>query len=404
MYISAPHWLGPVGLCTAFLSSACLSPDTYPGDLATSTGGAATGGAATGTTGGEGGGPMCPAGISGTPVSGTAGQWTWVPIHDAKCRDGSSTGFGVRLRPESKNLFVYFGGQGACFNAASCLQAEYNYSSSKFDTWKNDGGAKRVFKTDNNANAFKDWNAVYVPYCTGDLHSGGATGANVPGIASQDQSFVGYNNVGLFLEQLVPTFQDVTKIVVMGVGAGGFGATFNFHRIAQAFCPVPTILIDDAGPLMSDTYLAPCLQHRLRELWGMNPNFPLDCAGCTGEDGGMINYVDYLSSRYPEGRFALISSMDDETVRFFYGFGQDACANLDNFASSSLSQSDYTAGLGDLRTNHMDGPSWASYYIPGSQHGYLDNKSYANTTVNGVDLIDWVANIVEDGPMANVGP
>lgn len=439
---SRSGWMGFLGLSTTFISSGCLTAETYPGDLtagtgaptggtgaASATGGAATagsagmggagtagaggtsvGGASTGGTGGQGGGPVCsPEGpFNGPPVNGVTGEWTWVDVPEAKCRNGSTTGFGVRLRPESGKLLIYFGGRnafggsGACFNGASCLQAEYEYPEWKFDVWKTNEGKKRVFKTDNDANAFKDWNAVYVPYCTGDLHSGGSTEVDVPDGGPENQSFVGYRNVGLFLGRLVPAFPDVTKVVVMGVGAGGFGATFNYHRVAQAFCPATAILIDDAGPLMDDTYLAPCLQSRLRKLWGVNPNFPLDCTDCTVGDGGMVNYFDYLSSRYPEGRFALISSMEDDSVRSFYGSGEDNCAGFDSVTVLPLSESDYTDGLNTLRAEHMDGPaSWASYYIPGSQHGHLD-QSYSSTTVDGIKLIDWVADVVNDKPMVHV--
>ena len=31
------------------------------------------------------------------PVTAPANQWTWVPVAGAKCRNGSSTGFGVRI-------------------------------------------------------------------------------------------------------------------------------------------------------------------------------------------------------------------------------------------------------------------------------------------------------------------
>src|SRR5689334_18496513 len=76
--------------------------------------------------------------------------------------------------------------------------------------------------------------------------------------ALSNQSFVGYTNIGHYLQRLVPTFSSATQVVLTGTSAGAFGAFLNYHRVAQAFCPKPTVLIDDSGPVMSDTYLAPC--------------------------------------------------------------------------------------------------------------------------------------------------
>ena len=375
-------------------------------------GGVATGGM--GGSGGEptggsgGGGPVCtPEGpFNGAPISAPAGQWTWVDVPGAKCRSGSGTGFGVRINPASDKLFIYFEGGGACFNGASCLGNAGSYSQNTFNNWANGGGENGVFDTANADNALKDYSAIYIPYCTGDVHSGNAVDVDVPGFgAPQNQQFVGFANVGLFLQRIVPTFPAVTQVVVTGVSAGGFGAAFNYHRIAQAFCPTPAILIDDSGPPLDDQFLAPCLQDHWRKLWGLNGNFPADCADCNPADGGgILNYMDYLSTRYPGGRLALISSTEDSTIRQFYGFGLNDCANLTGFAGS-LPAATYTEGLLDLRTNHSAPPAlWASYYLPGTTHTYLGGGSYSSTTVNGTKLIDWVADVVNGGPMVNVGP
>jgi hypothetical protein len=368
-------------------------------------GGSGMGGSGMGGTGGS--GPLCtPEGVfDGPPVTGNDGQWVWVDVPEAKCRGGSGTGFGVRLNSSSDKLFIYFEGGGACFNGASCLGNPDSYSQASFNGWTNGGGKSGVFDTANADNALKDWNAVYIPYCTGDVHAGNATGVDVPGLGPKNQFFAGFANVGHFLERIVPTFASAKKVVITGVSAGGFGAAFNYHRIAQAFCPRPAILIDDSGPAMADQYVAPCLQERWRTLWGLNANLPADCADCSPPGGGgILNYMDYLGARYPGARLTLISSTEDGTIRQFYGFGQNNCANIDGFPSS-LPAATYTAGLEDLRTNHSKPPAlWASYYLPGTAHTYLGGGSYSSTTVGNTKLINWVADVVNDGPMVNVGP
>ncbi|NUO48548.1 MAG: hypothetical protein HOV80_06800, partial [Polyangiaceae bacterium] len=269
------------------------------------------------TTGtGAGGAPVecTPEGaFDGKPLEGEAGAWTWVDVPDALCRDGSPTGFGVRLNPDSDKLFIYFEGGGACFNSMSCGVNPSSYGETNFSIFANGGGQGGIFDAENDGNPLRDWNVVYIPYCTGDVHAGDATDVDIPGFtAPKNQSFVGYRNVGHYLKRIVPTFPNVSKVLVTGSSAGGFGATYNFDRIAQAFCPRPAVLIDDSGPAMSDEYLAPCLQTRWREVWGLDSTLPAGCPECTGPDGGGIaNYVTYLGNRYPDSRMGLLSNDQD---------------------------------------------------------------------------------------------
>ena len=153
-----------------------------------------------------------------------------------------------------------------------------------------------IFDTDNEDNPLRDWNAIYIPYCTGDVHAGDATDVDVPGIgAPAGQSFVGYRNIGLYLDRIIPTFPSVTKVLLTGSSAGGVGVAYNYDRVAQAFCPRPVMLVDDAGPPMSDEYVAPCLQKRWRELWGIDGTLPVGCPECGAPDGGGVAYYTTTS-------------------------------------------------------------------------------------------------------------
>jgi hypothetical protein len=340
------------------------------------------------------------------PVAAQPDEWTWVPVPEAKCRTGSATGFGVRVKPASDKLFIYLQGGGACFNGVTCGQNPGSFSSQNFDSWKNGGGTAGLFDTANAANPVKDWNAVYIPYCTGDVHAGNATGVDVPGALSpKGQSFVGYANVGHYLKRIIPTFPGVTEVVLTGVSAGGFGAAFNYDRVAQAFCPRPVALIDDSGPVMSDMYMPPCLQTRWRTLWGIDSTLPADCADCSlPNGGGMFNYVTYLGNKYPSSKLGLISSDEDSTIAYFLGFGKNDCAGIDGLGSA-LSGPEFAAGLNELRTMYLTPqPSWGSYFVSSTSHTYLSSAPYYNTTVMNIALTQWVSDLVTGGPSSHIGP
>lgn len=372
------------------------------------TGGAGSGGAA--GAGGSGNNVVCNPegpfdGPAIKPIDAPPGKWTWIGVDGAKCRDGSGTGFGIRPQTGSDKLVIYLEGGGACFNGTTCGINPGSFGSSAFGAWQGSVGNSGIFDTGNDENPVKDWNMIYVPYCSGDVHSGNASTIDVPGALSpKDQEFVGYANIYLYLKRIIPTFPGVTKVLLTGISAGGVGAAYNYDRVAQAFCPTPVILVDDSGPPMADDYLAPCLQARWRELWNWKQTLPADCPECTGADGGgIVNYVDYMGTKHPKSRLALISSTRDSVISTFFGFGKNDCQNIDGI-SSAVDGNVYAAGLEDLRKNHMKNPGqWGTYYVDSTTHTYLLSGMY-NTTVQGKKLSSWLGDVVNDGPMEHIGP
>jgi len=151
--------------------------------------------------------------------------------------------------------------------------------------------------------------------------------------------------------------------------------------------------------------MAPCLQARWRELWGLDSVLPADCANCSlPNGGGMVNYVTYIGDKYPSSNLGLISSDKDSTIAFFLGFGKNNCAGIDGFGSA-LTGAEFAMGLNELRDVYMTPyPSWGSYFVSSASHTYLGGATYYSTTVMNVKLTDWVGNIVNNGPGSHVGP
>lgn len=381
------------------------------GAAAGGAGGMGTGGAGgmgMGGSGGSGGGGsvVCkPEGVfDGAPITAQANKWTWVDFPEAKCRNGSATGIGVRINPNSTKLVIYMQGGGACFNGLSCGTNPSSYGAGNFGN----GFTTGIFDSNNMANPLKDWSFVYIPYCTGDVHGGSATGVNVPGNGTpKNQAFVGYTNIGHYLKRVIPTFTDVTQVLLTGESAGGFGAFYNYDRIAQAFCPKPVDLIDDSGPPMSDTYMTPCLQQRWRTLYNFNATIPADCVNCSlPNGGGLANTWKLLAQKYPDRHLGLVSSDKDNTISTFYGFGKNNCQNIDGFIPSPLSGAEYSAGLLEVRDAYlMPSPAWSTFFISSTSHTWLgNNSSYNNTTVMGTSLPSWVGGIVSGAAAVHVGP
>ncbi len=325
------------------------------------------------------------------------GVWQWVDFPESRCRDGSSTGIGVR-RGSSDNLVVFFEGGGACFNGFTCLANDENFGADEFADWQFNGYSG-LFNPSHPDNPVADWSFVYVPYCTGDVHAGSNADieiVDVPGV----QQFAGYTNVERFLDRIVPTFGGAPHVLVTGVSAGGFGAGFNYSRMARVFTGRVT-LIDDSGPGLRDEYLAPCLQQMWRDAWGLTETMPVGCRNCRPADGGSISeLVRYIGEHHPRQRMGFISSERDRTISTFFGFGLNECEGLGAIYTSSH----FRDGVYDFRDQVLEPTgNWGSYLIPGNDHTWIAHWEFYETEVDGVRLVDWVADLL-DGEVSHVSP
>jgi hypothetical protein len=344
-----------------------------------------------------------------TPITGLSSDaWTWVPFPNAHCRDGSTTGIGVNVHAGSNKLMLFLQGGGACFNLLTCLNTPAAFGEADFTALAatTDGGvgAGGVFDRSDAANPVKDWNYVYVPYCTGDVHSGDQPNGMVSGV-SGTQAFVGYTNIGAYLERIVPTFPGLTQVLLTGVSAGGFGAAANYVRVARAFGSVPVTLVDDSGPFMDTPYVATCLSQAWVQTWGLDKTLLADCGSDCANDGHfLLRYVKHVLTTYPSSVVGLVDSTDDNTITQFFGFGDSNCTGY-----VQLTGATFTAGLQDIRTQLAGQPNFGAYVFSGTRHTTLESTTDLNAQeAPGADggsvlLTDWIGQILA-GRASNVGP
>jgi hypothetical protein len=338
-----------------------------------STGGGMTGSAGSSSVGGGGAG----GGGQTGPFPGDPGKWTFQPIDGAKCMDNSDTGIGTNLAMTGDSVFIYLEGGNACFNSVSCgITANPNgYTASNFATDAATLATVPIF--DRTASFFKDYNFVFVPYCTGDVHAGDAEGM----VGGKMRYFHGAHNMDLYLARIKSAFPKVKKIIISGSSAGGFGAAFNYDRAAKAFPNIKVALIDDSGPPMAVAYVPACLQQFFMMTWGLDKTLPADCADCVPGDGAFMEpLVKYISTTYSDRRLSLVSSSEDGTISEFWGYGNNNCANLTGLPGA-YPGSEYAMGLEDLRDRIVGAtqPNFKMFLIDGTNgedkthHVWLDH-------------------------------
>jgi hypothetical protein len=342
----------------------------------------------------------------GVPITGlTPGGWTWVDFPGAKCRDGTATGIGVSPSASgSTKLMIFLEGGGACFNGSTCATNPSHFDQNTFNAQFIAVESKAgVFSRTDTNNAVADWNMVYVPYCTGDVHAGNAPNTTVPGVPGQQQ-FVGYTNMTQYLSRLVPTFPGMARVLLTGQSAGGFGASLEYVQVARAFGGVPVDLLDDAGPLMPNPYLAPCLEQQLATLFGLTSTvIGQDCGSdCNDPGNDLLLYWAHLPKTYPNARFGFIDSTGDSVIAGFFGFGANNCTGF-----QALSGAQYEAGLLGMRSAVASYSNAGSFLYSGVDHTTLV-AAYTTRTAPGGDggtvkFEDWVKALVTDS-VTNVGP
>lgn len=339
----------------------------------------------------------------GPPTLGTTPkQWDYVPVAGSKCIDGSPTGIGVNLGT-SGDLVIYMEGGGACFNSSTCGSIAHasGWGPSNYATeiaLYNVGLFDRI----DDKNPLRDATFVFIPYCTGDVHAG----SKPDGMGGRQ--FVGYGNVGRALDLIVPQAKDVSRVILTGSSAGGFGALMNYDRTQAAFGDTPVHLLDDSGPPLSDMYLSPCLQKLFRTTWNLDAAIPAGCTACSQPDGGGLqNALGYLADAHPDRRLGLVTSTRDGTIRSFYGYGYPDCTA--GAAGFPMPEAAFAAGIAELRDQALaNHPNFRVYSKDSGEHVWLlfppDTVS-PHKDGSGKHLAAWIEEMLDpDATWDSVAP
>lgn len=282
--------------------------------------------------------------------------WSYLPLENVKCGRGGEVGIGVNPREGSRRLVLFFVGGGACFDKITCdksCKPNVQLCAANLDgfgpkEWgrENRSPPETIFDRSDATNPFREDNLVFIPYCTGDFHSGSRRGED--GI-----DHFGWDVVSAALAKVTPRFAGVEHVIMYGVSAGGFGVVFNYEHVRAAFpASVKVDLIDDSGPTFSRAWTP--VQEEMRRAWGSEKNAPPDCAAC-GED--WEKYFPYLAGKYPDAKFAFASYEDDPVISA--GFG-GSLVNPGGFRLALASYvKDVLAPLSNVRV----------FIVPGSGHG-----------------------------------
>lgn len=240
------------------------------------------------------------------------GQWVKVEPPGTVCGNGSQYKFFVNYSETSDDVMMIFEPGGGCWDFESC-SGQTSLGAANPDGIDDHhlngflGVHTPLLNRDFPGSPVADWNYVFIPYCTGDVHTGRATAVySDPQGLEPDLEYhhSGHENVMAAIEWMAGQFPSIPRMLVTGCSAGGAGATANYYFVRTGLQIERSYLLADSGPIFpSSTFSAP-LHDKINASWRVDevlaeqPEFAEIM-----DDFGNINTV--LADSFPDDRLAV---------------------------------------------------------------------------------------------------
>lgn len=265
------------------------------------------------------------------PVRDAYGTWIKVEPPGVTCGDGSPYKMFVNYSNQSDNLVVVFEPGGACWDYDSCagrngIRGAANPNGIPDDHWEIAPFISPFLSRFDDTNPSRTWNMVYVPYCTGDVHTGLATVTYPGGGADPDLTFrhEGHAVVQEVVRWIDASFTHVPKLLATGCSAGGVGSLANYKFLREGVRAIEKgYLLNDSGPIFPSSGYSQPLHSMIRAAWSLDALQPLLPPNFTFDDMGTINTA--VADAFPGDRIATTFFRRDMNFSLysyerFYGF------------------------------------------------------------------------------------
>jgi len=311
-----------------------------------------------------------------------------------KCALGTPWSFFVKRGTVNK-LLVYFQGGGACWDDLTCGVPVCDQDVNDGDNPANT--TTGLADLNNPANPFRDWNAVFVSYCTCDVHWGDQ---------AYDHGTLTIEHRGAVNSQVAEKwarehFLAPNEVFVTGSSAGAYGAisgsVFLQERVYKA---ARFNTLGDAGNgVITQDFVINYISR-----WGIEKYLPTWIEALDKPITELS--IDQLwvgaAAEYPDAKFAQYTSAYDggngSQTQFY-----NVMLNPGNLAVGVqwwLASCEWNQKMRDLAQLTAAGaPNYRSYVGSGSRHTIFGSDKVYTDTVGGViPLVDFIAQMRGDDP------
>jgi hypothetical protein len=314
------------------------------------------------------------------------------------CSKGTPWVFFVKRGTVNKTLMYYQGG-GACWDFVTCSAPTHKTAAGAGD---NPANASNGFANLNNPdNPYKDWNAVFVPYCTGDVHWGDAVVDHTRAGLHAITHHKGFVNAQVAEKWAREHFVNPDQVFVTGSSAGAYGAIVNSLQLMENVWPSSDFaVLGDAG---NGVITQEFLENDLAK-WGIEQNLPDWIPGLNLPLTELTAADLYTEAAlyYPTHRFANYTTAYDGGQGGQIGFynvmlsGLDIGAWLRWWVPSCEWNEQMRALVADTASQ---APNYRYYIGSGSRHTMWGNaKVYTDTTGNVPTIASWLRAMLDGAP------
>jgi hypothetical protein len=239
------------------------------------------------------------------PVRDAYNEWVKIEPPGVVCGNNTPYKIFANFSATSDNLVVVLEPGGACWDYDSCTGKNGIRGAANVDGLADDHYKLAPFISPF-LNRFgevptADWNYLYIPYCTGDVHTGNAVAEYTDGTGTDTVTFHhdGHAATQKIVEWVDANFTHIPKMFVTGCSAGGVGSLVNYHFLRNGVRAVQKgYMLDDSGPVFpSSGYSAP-LHAKIRSAWNVDSLSAEQPAGFTFEDMGTMNTA--IADEFPD--------------------------------------------------------------------------------------------------------
>ena len=333
--------------------------------------------------------------------------WLKVEPPGVTCGDGSPYKIFVNYSNTSDNLVVVFEPGGACWDYDSCagrngIRGAANPNGIKDNHWEKASFISPFLSRFDDTNPAREWNMIYVPYCTGDVHTGIKTVTYQGGGADPDLTFrhEGHKAVQEVVKWIDRNFTRVPKLLSTGCSAGGVGSLANYKFLREGVAAVEKgYLINDSGPIFPSSGYSKPLHNMIRAAWNLDVLQPYMPADFSLDDMGTINTA--LADAFPDDRLATTFFRRD------YNFSLYSYERFYNFPPKEELLSMWDADT-QLLVEQYETRDNLHYFIPYYRN---INDSHCTTVLNFVGsdiqernmtLAQWINDFVDDKPVESM--
>ncbi len=326
----------------------------------------------------------------------------------------ADTDYAFFVRPGNPlKLAIFWDGGGACWDANTCLGSALLgssiYSQTVDETVEDLNASQGLGDFDNPENPIADYTQVFIPYCSGDLHTGASDteyAIDTPlGPLAWTIHHRGADNVAAVLDWLKDYYREEVgrapkKVFLSGASAGGYGVLYNYPAVA-ALLPWHTetrVMVDAANGVINQDFYDRALT--TNGVWGVWDNLAPELANAfsSGPDHLMIEIFRSLGAHHPLTRFGQYTTAYDATQIGFFNIARHV-ENPELWldpAEIATAAFEWTIRARTyMLLTAFQTWNFRFYLAEGTDHTIIaSDKYYLEDSAQGVALVDWLDDMV----------